>query len=68
MKTLPTLPNLNAFIEEQFFFEAQQRGIEKLSQGLKLKAVYEDIQTSYPELTELEVSKVMSNIIEYFGI
>ena len=68
MKTLPTLPNLNAFIEEQFFFEAQQRGIEKLSQGQKLKAVYEDIQTSYPELTELEVSKVMSNIIEYFGI
>jgi len=52
MKTLPTLPNLNAFIEEQFFFEAQQRGIEKLSQGQKLKAVYEDIQTSYPELTE----------------
>jgi len=68
MKTLPTLPNLNVFIEEQFFFEAQQRGIEKLSQGQKLKAVYEDIQTSYPELTELEVSKVMSNIIEYFGI
>lgn len=61
MKTLPTLP-------EQFFFEAQQRGIEKLTQGHKLKAVYEDIQTSYPELTDLQVSKVMSNIIEYFGI
>jgi len=61
MKTLPTLP-------EQFFFEAQQRGIEKLTQGHKLKSVYEDIKTTYPELNERQVSKVMNNIIEYFGI
>jgi hypothetical protein len=61
MKTLPKLPN-------QFFFEAQQRGIEKITEGQKLKSVYEDIRSSYPELTDLQVSKVMSNIIEYFGI